>query len=178
MVRRGGGVMPSVGADELSLGEGGGAVVLKRLSDARRDGDRVLGVIRSVGSAHHGRSRVLTAPSPDTIENAMRDALTKAKLAPDGIGYLASHTGGNPARHGAEHDAMTRVFGARVAHSSATDGAGYTLSAAGMANFLRALLAVERGQLPPSLAGGVGEWNAGRRRAGVTAWGFNGAAYT
>ncbi|HZI14898.1 MAG TPA: beta-ketoacyl synthase N-terminal-like domain-containing protein, partial [Myxococcus sp.] len=163
-------------APGFHLGEGGGAVVLKRLSDARRDGDRVLGVIRATGTASHGRSQLPTSPSADTLARAMREALERARWEPGSVGYLEGHACGVPEWDGVEREAVGRVFGEAVRCGSAKEAAGHTLSAAGMAGFLRALLAVERGRLPARVGGTAGEWPQGPRRAGVTAWGLNGMA--
>ena len=72
-------------------GEGCGVVVLKRLSDAQRDGDRVLAVVRGSAVNHDGRSNGLTAPNGAAQEAVLRAALANAGVQPEQVGYIEAH---------------------------------------------------------------------------------------
>jgi len=78
-------------ADGYLRGEGCGVVTLKRLEDAQRDGDPVLGVIRGSAVGHNGFSSGLTAPNPKAQEKVIRAALARAGVAPEEVGYLEAH---------------------------------------------------------------------------------------
>ncbi len=101
-------------ADGVLIGEGTGVVVLKRLADAERDGDRVYAVIRGTGVASDGRTASLFSPDPGGQVRAVRQAWAAAGLdpaAPDAIGLLEAHGTATPAGDAAELATLAEVFG-------------------------------------------------------------------
>ncbi|MEU4492066.1 beta-ketoacyl synthase N-terminal-like domain-containing protein [Streptomyces sp. NPDC023998] len=188
-------------ADGTLLSEGTGVVLLKRLADAERDGDRVYAVVRGVGVAGDGRAASLMSPLVDGQVRALHRAWTQAGLdpaAPGALGLLEAHGTGTPVGDEAELATLARVFGPRtagverVAMGSVKSMLGHTMQASGMAGLIKAVLAVHDGTLPPTLhleAPHEGfaatrmrpvtqsePWERGRapRRAGVNAFGFGG----
>ena len=99
-------------ADGLLPAEGAGFVVLRRLDDARRDGDRVLGVIRGVGLANDGRGRGFLAPSREGQLRAMRRAYEVAGLDPASISLLECHATGTAVGDATEVESSAEVFAA------------------------------------------------------------------
>ena len=144
-------------ADGMLIGEGAGAVALKRVEDAARDGDRVYAVIRGTGSASDGRSTGLLAPCPRGQVRALERAYDDADLEPDAIGLLEAHGTGTPVGDAAELECLRTVFGPpRGAHGSRWLGSvksmiGHTMPAAGMASLIKACLALSNKVVPPSL---------------------------
>jgi acyl transferase domain-containing protein len=181
-VLRGGGVRPCVEPGQgLVPGEGAGAVVLKRLGDAQRDGDRVLAVVHGIGMSGQGRERVLPAISAGAFSRAMADALDQAGWQASSVSYLECHAPGVPDWDRAESEAIERVYhqnGGRPLRGSVQDIAGYALSAAGMCSLVRAVLALDRGSVPPARTPGEtpAGWLPGPRRVGITAAGLHGLA--
>ncbi|MBL7549255.1 SDR family oxidoreductase [Frankia sp. AgB1.9] len=190
-------------ADGTTLGEGVACVVLKRLADAERDGDRVYAVIKGLGSASDGRSLGLTAPRPEGQELALERAYRNAGVSPAEVGLLEAHGTGTVVGDRTELGALTRVFteaGARhggCALGSVKSQIGHTKTAAGLAALVKASLALHHGVLPPTLhvqtpnpawepdvspfvfAATARPWSrpAAERVAGVSAFGFGGANY-
>ncbi|MET9609714.1 beta-ketoacyl synthase N-terminal-like domain-containing protein [Streptomyces sp. NPDC006512] len=151
-------------ADGTLLSEGTGVVLLKRLADAQRDGDRVYAVIRGVGVAGDGRAASLMSPLVDGQVQALERAWTMAGLdpkAPGSIGLLEAHGTGTPVGDEAELTTLARVFGpprsgggtaaGSVALGSVKSMLGHTMQASGMAGLIKAALAVHEGVLPPTL---------------------------
>nr|WP_307821824.1 polyketide synthase [Streptomyces coffeae] len=147
-------------ADGVLIGEGTGVVVLKRLADAMRDGDRVYAVVRGTGVAGDGRAAGLTTPDPDGQTRAVRQAWRAAGLdprEPGAIGLLEAHGTGTPAGDSAELTTVAEVFGPpRDAAEVAVMGSvksmiGHTMPAAGVAGLVKAALALHHGQLLPTL---------------------------
>src|SRR6185503_13308585 len=100
-------------ADGFGRGEGCVIFVLKRLEDARRDGDRILALIRGVASNHDGRSSSLTAPNGSAQEAVIRDALQDAGIRAEDVDYLEAHGTGTRLGDPIEIEAAMKVFGAR-----------------------------------------------------------------
>ncbi|WP_344877196.1 beta-ketoacyl synthase N-terminal-like domain-containing protein [Allokutzneria multivorans] len=154
-------------ADGILIGEGTGVVVLKRLEDAQRDGDRVYAVIRGTGVASDGKAASLFNPEPDGQVLALQRAWGAAGLdptAPDAIGLLEAHGTATPAGDAAELDTLRRIFGSGPEESSTASESsdfpvigsvksmiGHTMPAAGIAGLVKAALAVHRGVLLPTL---------------------------
>jgi acyl transferase domain-containing protein len=187
------------GADGLLPGEGTGMVVLKRLADAQRDGDRVYAVIRGIGVASDGRSASLVNPEPSGQVMAMRRAWLAAGLDPTGagsLGLLEAHGTATPVGDTAEMRSVTEFFGPRDREPPAVIGSvksmiGHTMPAAGVAGLIKAALAVHEGFLLPTLhceaprrelqatrfapLSAARPWEGtGPRRAAVNAFGFGG----
>ena len=94
-------------ADGIAISEGFAAVVLKRLADAERDGDRIYAVIQGVGAASDGRDRSLTAPRPEGQMRALRRAYAQAGVSPATVGLVEAHGTGTVAGDRAEVEALS-----------------------------------------------------------------------
>lgn len=188
-------------ADGTLLGEGIGMVVLKRLQDARRDGDRVYAVIKGVGVASDGRALAVLAPRLEGEELALRRAYEEAGIPPRSVGLIEAHGTGTLVGDMTEIHALRRVFGERqgpyphCALGSVKSMISHTIAAAGVAGLIKAALALYHKTLPPTLGCEVPNpkfelektpfyvntetrpWIHGGqepRRAGVNAFGFGG----
>ncbi|WP_241826836.1 type I polyketide synthase, partial [Streptomyces graminilatus] len=152
------------GADGILIGEGTGVVVLKRLADAERDGDRIYAVIRGTGVASDGRAAGLVNPDPGGQTHAVRQAWRAAGLdpaQPGSIGLLEAHGTATPAGDAAELATLAEVFGpgngayaggsAPAVIGSVKSMIGHTMPAAGVAGLVKAALAVHHGTLLPTL---------------------------
>ncbi len=181
-------------------GEGGGVVVLKRLSDAIADGDHVYCVIRGAAVNNDGFSNGLTAPSPKAQEGVLRDACADAALAPTEVQYVEAHGTGTKLGDPIEAGALGAVLGkGRPANDPLRVGSvktniGHLEAAAGMAGLIKVVLSMENGELPPSLhyqtpnphipfeelrvrvQAAREPWEArdGKRIAGISSFGFGG----
>ncbi|MFD9186626.1 beta-ketoacyl synthase N-terminal-like domain-containing protein [Streptomyces phaeochromogenes] len=146
-------------ADGILIGEGTGVVVLKRLADAERDGDRIYAVIRGTGVASDGRASGLVNPDPGGQAHAVRQAWQAAGLdpaQPGSIGLLEAHGTATPAGDAAELATLAEVFGPGADGDPAVIGSvksmiGHTMPAAGVAGLVKAALAVHHGMLLPTL---------------------------
>ncbi|CAL9391143.1 hypothetical protein SUDANB95_01254 [Actinosynnema sp. ALI-1.44] len=144
-------------ADGIALGEGVACVVLKRLADAERDGDRVYAVIRGVGSASDGRALGLTAPRADGQRRALERAYASAGISPAAVGLVEAHGTGTVVGDRTELATLTEVFTeAGAAPGSCALGSvksqiGHTKCAAGLAGLIKSALAVRAGVRPPTL---------------------------
>ncbi|HSF39330.1 MAG TPA: type I polyketide synthase, partial [Thermoanaerobaculia bacterium] len=138
-------------------GNGVGVVVLKPLEAALADGDPIRAVIKGSALSNDGAGKVgFTAPSEEGEAEAIAEALAVAGVEPRTIGYVEAHGSATPLGDPIEVAALNRVFrgaappGSRALGSVKTN-VGHTGSAAGVAGFLRAALALEQGVVPPSL---------------------------
>ncbi len=144
-------------ADGYARSEGGGMLVLKRLSDARRDGDDILAVIAGSAVNHDGRSNGLLAPNPDAQAEVLRKAYKDAGINPRDVDYIEAHGTGTILGDPIEADALGRVVGrGRSADKPALLGAvksnvGHLESAAGAASLAKMVLALANDKLPPSI---------------------------
>ncbi len=145
-------------ADGYVRSEGVGMLLLKKLSDAQRDGDRVLAVVRGTGVANDGRaSGLLTRPSTDGQKKAMLDALADAGIDPATVNYVEAHGTGTRAGDRVEISAIASVFGCpgerlepcRIA--SVKSNIGHPESAAGVASIIRAVQAMRHRTFPATL---------------------------
>lgn len=144
-------------ADGYLRGEGCGVVTLRRLSDAQRDGDAILGVIRGTAVGHNGFSSGLTAPNPKAQEQVIRTALRRADVDPRDVAYLEAHgTGtelGDPIEVQAASAALTRDRDADqpLLIGSVKTNIGHLEAAAGMAGLIKTLLALQHRRIPAQL---------------------------
>jgi acyl transferase domain-containing protein/acyl carrier protein len=144
-------------ADGFVRGEGCGIVVLKRLSDAEADNDRILAVIRGSASNQDGRSSGLTAPNGPAQEAVIRAALAAAGLAADAVDYVEAHGTGTSLGDPIEVRALAATLGAGRAAArplligSAKTNIGHLESAAGVAGLLKLVLSLQHGEIPGQL---------------------------
>ncbi|MDB4948136.1 MAG: polyketide synthase, partial [Gemmatimonadetes bacterium] len=145
------------GADGFVRGEGAGVVVLKRLSRAVADGDRIYCLVRGSAMNNDGPSNGLTAPNPLAQEAVLRDAYRRAGVDPARVQYVEAHGTGTPLGDPIEAQALGAVFGPgrdvsrplRV--GSVKTNVGHLEGAAGVAGLIKAALAIHHRTLPPSL---------------------------
>jgi acyl transferase domain-containing protein len=188
-------------ADGYGRGEGAGAVVLKTLSRARADGDRVYAVIRGSAVNHNGASGGLTVPSADAQAEVITTALAQGGVDPAAVDYVEAHGTGTPLGDPIELTALDRVLGAArpdgppLLVGSVKTNIAHLEAAAGVAGLIKTVLALWHRQIPPHLhfrqpspqvawdrlrlrvAAGGAQWPAAGdrpRTAGVSAFGFTG----
>ncbi len=141
-------------ADGYMMGEGGGMVMLARLSDALRDGHRIRAVIRGSAVNQDGRSNGLTAPNRGAQVDVIRRALIAAKAQPDDVDYLEAHGSGTALGDEIELGALGDVFGKRqrpLTVGAVKTNIGHTHTAAGIAGLIKTVLVLENGVVPPNL---------------------------
>ncbi|WP_183362506.1 type I polyketide synthase [Geomonas limicola] len=191
-----------VSADGTILGEGLGIVVLKRLADAERDGDKIYAVVRGVGSSSDGKGDAIYAPSASGQKKALLNAYRNAEVTPQSIGLLEAHGTGTKVGDAVEVSALREVYG-EADHpwcclGSVKSQIGHTKAAAGSAGLIKAALALHHKVIPPTikvqtpqkeivsanspfyLATEKRPWlNHGEtpRRAAVSAFGFGGSNF-
>lgn len=143
-------------ADGLMVGEGCGILVLKRLSEAVRDGDRIWGVIRGIGLSNDIGGNLL-APDAEGQLRAMRAAYTAAGWSPSDVDFIECHGAGTPVGDTVELESMARLLEntpsppTPCAIGSVKSMIGHLLTAAGAAGLIKVLLAMHHGMLPPTL---------------------------
>lgn len=188
-------------ANGYARSEGGGMLVLKRVADARRDGDEIIAVIAGSAVNHDGRSNGMLAPNPDAQAAVLRKAYKDAGINPRDVDYIEAHGTGTILGDPIEADALGRVVGlGRPDDKPALLGAvksnvGHLESAAGAASLAKMALSLQHDKLPPSInyAGPnpyidfdkehlkvndtVTDWPrySGHAIAGVSGFGFGGA---
>lgn len=140
-------------ADGLVPAEGAGIVALKRLSDAERDGDNILGLIRGVGLSNDGRGKGLLVPSPQGQVRAMREAYTQAGLSPSQISLVECHATGTRVGDRTELSSMAEIFGGRrdLPIGSLKSNLGHLITAAGVGGLIKVLGAMAHDVRPPTL---------------------------
>ncbi|WP_327693239.1 type I polyketide synthase [Streptomyces sp. NBC_00459] len=147
----------SAAADGIGRGEGCAAVLLKRLSDAERDGDRILAVIRATTVNSDGRSNGLLAPNPAAQKALLTTAYARAGLTPALIDHVEAHGTGTPLGDPIEAGALSAVLGAGRATDqplllgSVKGNLAHLESAAGIAGLVKTVLALHHDTVPPSL---------------------------
>jgi len=179
--------------------EGCGVVVLKRLSDALRDGDSVLALVRGSAVNQDGPSSGQTVPSGPAQQAVLRAALASARVQPSEIDYIEAHGTGTALGDPIELDALSAVFGDRdesapLVLGSVKTNMGHLENSAGIAGFIKTVLSLNHGYIPPHLhftaltpnaSAGASKftiaadgmpWPAVRRprRAGVSSFGVSG----
>ena len=143
-------------ADGYTRGEGCGLIVLKRLSQARADGDRILGLIRGSAVNQNGQSNGLTAPNGTAQRALLRQALAVAGVTPEAVGYVECHGSGTPLGDPIEVESVLAVYGRRPADAPLAIGSvktnfGHLESAAGICGLMKAVLALQHREIPPHL---------------------------
>nr|QEO74681.1 AMP-dependent synthetase and ligase [uncultured bacterium] len=186
-------------ADGYVRAEGCGVIVLKRLSDALADGDRVVALIRGSAINHDGQSNGLTAPNGLAQQALVREALRQASVAAADIGYVEAHGTGTPLGDPIEFAALTAVLregrpsAATCYVGSVKTNVGHLEAAAGIAGLIKVALSLEREHVPPHLhvrdpnprlttgspleistRGRDWKRGSGPRLAGVSSFGFGG----
>ena len=149
-------------ADGFVRGEGCGVVVLKRLVDAVREGDRVLAVVRGTAINQDGRSNGVTAPNAIAQRDVIAAALRAGDVTADSVDYIETHGTGTVLGDPIEFEALAETYGRGAqpcALGSAKTNVGHLEAAAGIAGFIKATLAVQRGRIPPNLH--FSQWNPG-----------------
>src|SRR5271166_1591650 len=142
-----------VKADGFVSGEACVALLLKRLPDAQRDGDRVLGVIRGTAANQDGRTMNITMPSPDAQAAVYRTALATAGVDASTVGMVEAHGTGTPVGDPIEYASLAGVYGTDgpCALASVKTNFEHTQSAAGVLGLAKAILALQHGEIPRNL---------------------------
>jgi acyl transferase domain-containing protein len=145
-------------AQGITIGNGVGIVVLKRLSEAIADGDCIHAVIKGAAINNDGSAKMgFTAPSVDGQAEAIAEAMMLASVEPDTISYIEAHGTGTPLGDPIEIAALTKVFRAGTdkkgfcAIGSVKTNIGHLDATAGVAGLIKTVLALKHKQIPPSL---------------------------
>jgi acyl transferase domain-containing protein/phosphopantetheinyl transferase len=144
-------------ADGTLLGEGVGVVVLKRLAEAERDGDKIYAVLKGVGVASDGRAKGVLAPRIEGEITAIERAYQSAGIDPATVGLIEAHGTSTPVGDATECEALRKVFGTRRSESprcalgSVKSMISHTMPASGMAGLIKSALALHHKVLPPTL---------------------------
>lgn len=144
-------------SDGMMVGEGIGMLVLKRLADAERDGDRIYAVIKGIGASSDGRSKSIYAPHPAGQVKALERAYQAAGFSPQTIGLVEAHGTGTVAGDICEVTALSQVFSQAepgagpIALGSVKSQIGHTKAAAGAASLIKTALALYHKVLPPTI---------------------------
>ena len=190
------------GADGFVMGEGAAAFLLKRLSDAERDGDKIYAVIRGVGGSSDGKGKGITAPNPIGQRLATQRAWENAGLDPATATLVEAHGTSTKVGDVVEVESLATIFGnapvGSIALGSAKSNIGHLKAGAGAAGLLKAVMAVNDKVLPPTLNAQKPNPNLhfeampffinhdlqawpqpahSPRRAGVSAYGFGGTNF-
>lgn len=190
-------------ADGIVLSEGIGVVVLKRLADAERDGDRIYGVIKGMGASSDGKDKGLTCPNSAGQMRALRRAYAQARVSPLSVSLIEAHGTGTVVGDQTEAQSLAQILseaGAPVqscALGSVKSMIGHAKCAAGLAGLIKTTLALHHKTLPPTLVEQPNPRAAfdksplylntearpwvhgglGPRTAGVSAFGFGGTNF-
>jgi len=194
------------GANGYVRGEGVGAILLKRLADARRDGDHVYAVIRGSAQNHGGRANSLTAPNPETQVELLAAAYADAGVATSAVSFVETHGTGTKLGDPIEVESLIRAFSSgdgapselRCGLGAVKSNIGHLEAAAGIAGVIKVALAMDARRLPGNLhlqklnalidltgspfyvVDRTREWapleSGAPLRAGVTSLGFGGAS--
>ena len=188
-------------ANGFVMAEGAGMVILKRLSDAVKAGDKIYAVIRAVGASSDGKGKGITAPNPKGQKLAVEKAFEQLDYTPEAVGLIEAHGTGTRVGDAVELGALTELFGSYVKPGSIGLGSvksqiGHAKAAAGIASLIKTSLALYNEVLPPSVnfetpnpivdwstcpfrvITKAEEWPGDKiRRANVSAFGFGGTNF-
>ena len=188
-------------ANGFVMAEGAGMVLLKRLSDAVKDGDKIYGVIRAVGSSSDGKGKGITAPNPKGQILAINRAFEQVDFTPEQVGLMEAHGTATKVGDATELSALNEVFTPyakprSIALGSVKSQIGHTKAAAGIASLIKVMLALHNKVLPPSInfetPNPIVDWSKSPfevitqtrpwqsdklRTANVSAFGFGGANF-
>ncbi|MFI5813785.1 SDR family NAD(P)-dependent oxidoreductase [Streptomyces sp. NPDC051643] len=146
-----------LGVDGTVLGEGAGAVVLKPLADAERDGDHVYAVIKGTALSNAGVRNGFTVPNPHMQKQAVEKAIEDSGVDPRTISYVEGHGSGTSLGDPIEVKALTKAFRQYTADTgycalgSVKSNLGHLLAAAGMVGIAKVVLQMQKGMIAPSL---------------------------
>lgn len=137
-------------------GEGVGAVIVKRLKDARRDNDRIYAQIRATSVNQDGRTLTLTAPASEAQQSMLEELCRRAAVNPHSVGYVEAHGTGTPVGDPIEASVIGRVFGqgrknGPVWVGSVKPNIGHLESAAGISGLIKSTLSVWHGEIAPNI---------------------------
>ncbi len=188
-------------ADGFILGEGSAVFVLKRMKDALRDKDNVIGIIKGIGSSSDGRGKAIAAPNPTGQALALKRCFEKINsgITPADIRYIEAHGTSTIMGDQAELETLKDIYKTgKTGISSIKSQIGHLLGCAGSAGLIKALLAVNKGVLPPNanfkklssnhnldgtqlyIIAESEPWeeeNNATRKAGISSYGFGGINY-
>lgn len=137
--------------------EGSGILILKRLSDAQRDGDNILGIVKGSAVNQDGRSNGFTAPNVKAQEALLKKALENAQLQPEQVAFIEAHGTGTKIGDPIEMEAIAEVFAAAKTKDqplyvgSVKTNIGHTEGVAGMAGMIKAVLSLQKRTIPKNL---------------------------
>lgn len=182
-------------ADGYVRGEGCGVVILKRLEDAERDGDRILAVIKGSAINQDGRSNGLTAPNGLAQQRVIAQALANAEISAQDLSYIESHGTGTSLGDPIEVNSLKAVLGKREQPcylGSLKTNIGHLEAAAGIAGLIKTVLCIQHQTIPPNLhfqqlnplidladskitiPQQLQPWQADIKYAGISSFGFGG----
>ena len=179
----------------LVSSEGAGMVVLKRLEDAKRDGDTILAVIGGIGLSNDGRGKFLLSPHPKGQRLAFERAYQNNAISPKNTSYLECHATGTPLGDKTEINSIAnffKIYNTRPLLGSVKSNMGHLLTAAGMTGLLKVLLSMQKEIIPANINlrnaveaqnGWIGReqmilettpWKEKYKQAGINSFGFGG----
>ena len=188
-------------ANGFVMAEGAGIVLLKRLSDAERDGDKIYGVIRAIGASSDGKGKGITAPNPKGQKLAIENTFRQLDYTPGDIGLMEAHGTATKVGDAAELSALDDIFkpyapAGSIGLGSVKSQIGHAKAAAGIASVIKVMLALHNKVLPPSInfvtpnpivdwastpfkvITEAREWKSDKiRRANVSSFGFGGTNF-
>jgi len=179
----------------LVSSEGVGMVLLKRLEDAERDGDNIMGIIGGIGLSNDGRGKFLLSPNPKGQQLAFERAYQQGEISPKNTSYLECHATGTPLGDVTELNSVADFFAmydTKPLLGSVKSNMGHLLTAAGMTGLLKVLMAMQKGVIPPNInltdpvtpknnwdgtskmITQLTEWSETEKQAGINSFGFGG----
>ena len=181
------------GADGLIPSEGAGFIVIKRLKDAIKSKDNIVGVVRGIGLANDGKQGGFLSPAQSGQMESMNKALESAEINPIDVGYIECHATGTSTGDSIEIKSMQEVYSdtSRLHLSSLKGNIGHSITASGVGSIIKVLGAFKHQTLPPvpnaypinhslsespfSISEKPLSWNSEKNRiAGISNFGFGG----